>query len=63
MADLNHWSAWYAGGSHPGSRLVASGGLCAPIKPFYRLPERTSLWDDMPSFQATRGGVNIPGAT
>lgn len=47
--------------------LVASGGLCAPLTPFYDMPNFASqarpVRDALPSFQADRGGVNVPEAT
>ena len=47
--------------------LVASGGLCAPLTPFYDMPNFASqarpVRDALPSFQADRGGVNVPTAT
>ncbi len=47
--------------------LVASGGLCAPLEPIYRMPNFASqarpVRDALPSFRADRGGVNVPTAT
>ena len=47
--------------------LVASGGLCAPLEPIYTMPNFASqarpVRDALPSFQADRGGVNVPTAT
>ncbi len=47
--------------------LVASGGLCAPLEPIYTMPNFASrarpVRDALPSFQAERGGVNVPTAT
>jgi len=47
--------------------LVASGGLCAPLEPIYSMPnfasEARPVRDALPSFQADRGGVNVPAAT
>jgi hypothetical protein len=47
--------------------LVASGGLCAPLEPIYSMPNFAStarpVRDALPSFQAARGGVNVPTAT
>lgn len=47
--------------------LIASGGLCAPLEPIYSMPNFTSsarpVRDGLPSFQAARGGVNVPVAT
>lgn len=52
----------------PGNQaLVASGGLCAPLEPIYTMPNFATLArpvrDAIPSFQAERGGVNVPTAT
>ena len=50
-----------------GEALVASGGLCAPLEPFYTMPnfatEAEPVWDALPGFRARRGGVNTPEAT
>ena len=50
-----------------GEALVASGGLCAPLTPIYTLQnygtEATPVWDSLPVFRATRGGVNVPDST
>jgi hypothetical protein len=47
--------------------LVASGGLCAPLEPIYSMPnyavQSRPVRDSLPSFQADRGGVNVPTAT
>ncbi len=47
--------------------LTASGGLCAPLEPIYSMPNFASsarpVRDALPSFQAERGGVNVPTAT
>lgn len=47
--------------------LIASGGLCAPLEPIYTMPNFASMArpvrDGLPSFQAARGGVNVPTAT
>lgn len=47
--------------------LVASGGLCAPLEPIYTMPNFATrarpVRDALPSFQAARGGVNVPTAT
>jgi len=47
--------------------LVASGGLCAPLTPIYSMPnfavQDRPVRDALPSFQADRGGVNVPAAT
>jgi hypothetical protein len=54
-------------GGHRGNALVASGGLCAPLEPIYSMPNFASVArpvrDALPSFQADRGGVNVPTAT
>lgn len=46
--------------------LVASGGLCAPLTPFYDLPvlsvANRPVKNSLPSFQAARGGVSVPSA-
>lgn len=55
----------------PGMRgnkvLTASGGLCAPLTPFYSMPNfavtSRPVRDALPSFQAERGGVSVPEAT
>lgn len=53
-------------GGSPGSReqadaLAASGGLCAPTVVNYALDvvgaTDTPVWDSLPTFQATRGGI------
>jgi|GEM_PF-2599787 len=58
---------WGAPGEHGGQALVASGGLCAPLEPFYTMPnfatEAEPVWDALPVFRARRGGVNTPEAT
>jgi hypothetical protein len=50
-----------------GQPLTASGGLCAPLEPIYSMPNFASqarpVRDSLPSFQADRGGVNVPAAT
>jgi hypothetical protein len=50
-----------------GEALVASGGLCAPLEPIYTMPNFAStarpVRDALPSFQADRGGVNVPAVT
>ena len=50
-----------------GYGLVASGGLCAPLTPLYTMPnyavQDRPVRDALPSFQADRGGVNVPEAT
>jgi len=47
--------------------LTASGGLCAPLEPFYSMPNfavtARPVRDALPSFQADRGGVSVPEAT
>lgn len=47
--------------------LVASGGLCAPLEPIYRMPNFASqarpVREALASFRADRGGVNVPTAT
>lgn len=47
--------------------LVASGGFCAPLEPIYSMPNFASqarpVRESLPSFQAERGGVNVPTAT
>jgi hypothetical protein len=55
-------------GTTPGTgTLVASGGLCAPLEPIYTMPNFASaarpVRDALPTFQADRGGVNVPAAT
>ena len=47
--------------------LTASGGLCAPLEPFYTMPNfavtSRPVREALPSFQADRGGVSVPEAT
>lgn len=47
--------------------LVASGGLCAPLTPFYDIPDFAvrdrPVRDALPSFQAVRGGVSVPSVS
>lgn len=47
--------------------LVASGGLCAPLENIYTMPnfavQERPVRGALPSFQAERGGVNVPAAT
>jgi len=47
--------------------LTASGGLCAPLEPFYTMPNfavtARPVREALPSFQADRGGVSVPEAT
>lgn len=54
-------------GVYGNSALTASGGLCAPLEPIYSMPNFASMArpvrDGLPSFQAERGGVNVPAAT
>jgi hypothetical protein len=50
-----------------GKSLVASGGLCAPLTPLYSIPQfavtSRPVRDALPSFNADRGGVNVPVPT
>ncbi len=50
-----------------GNSLVASGGLCAPLTPLYTIPQFATnarpVRDALVSFQADRGGVNVPTPT
>ena len=54
-------------GAFGNEALVASGGLCAPLTPLYTLvnfaSEARPVRDALPSFQADRGGVNVPTST
>jgi len=54
-------------GVYGNSALTASGGLCAPLEPIYSMPNFATMArpvrDALPSFQAERGGVNVPAAT
>jgi hypothetical protein len=54
-------------GVYGNKALTASGGLCAPLEPIYSMPNFASMArpvrDALPSFQADRGGVNVPAAT
>ena len=54
-------------GMYGNEALVASGGLCAPLEPIYTMPnfavQDRPVRDALPSFQADRGGVNVPDAT
>jgi len=47
--------------------LVASGGLCAPLTPFYDIPDFAVLdrpvRDALPSFMAERGGISVPSVS
>jgi len=47
--------------------LVASGGLCAPLTPFYDIPDLAvndrPVRDALPSFRAERGGVSVPSVS
>ncbi|MDH4038568.1 MAG: major capsid protein [Candidatus Krumholzibacteria bacterium] len=44
--------------------LLASGGLCAPLEPFYTQPNLSTaarpVRDALPNFMAERGGVSVP---
>ena len=55
------------GGRLRGEALVASGGFCAPLEPIYTMPnfatQARPVRDSLPSFQADRGGVNVPAAS
>jgi hypothetical protein len=42
--------------------LVASGGLCAPLSPFYDLPPLSVVRDALPTLSVTRGGIDISGS-
>lgn len=50
-----------------GGSLVASGGLCAPVTNLYTIPQFATtarpVRDALPSFNADRGGVNVPTPT
>lgn len=50
-----------------GHSLVASGGLCAPLTPIYTIPQfavnARPVRAALPSFNADRGGVNVPVPT
>jgi len=50
-----------------GNSLVASGGLCAPLTPLYTIPQFATnarpVREALVSFQADRGGVNVPVPT
>ncbi len=50
-----------------GRSLVASGGLCAPLTPIYTIPQFATnarpVRDALVSFNADRGGVNVPVPT
>jgi len=59
---------WIPGvGGLRGEALTASGGLCAPLTPIYTMPNFASqarpVRDSLASFQADRGGVNVPAAS
>lgn len=47
--------------------LVASGGLCAPLTPFYAIPDFSvtdrPVRDALPSYRAERGGVSVPSVS
>jgi len=47
-----------------GRSLVASGGLCAPLENIYTIPQFATnarpVRAALPSFMASRGGVNVP---
>jgi hypothetical protein len=47
--------------------LVASGGLCAPLTPFYDIPDFAvtdrPVRDALPSFMAERGGISVPSVS
>ncbi len=44
--------------------LTASGGLCAPLTPFYTQPNLSTaarpVRDSLPNFMADRGGISVP---
>jgi len=50
-----------------GRSLLASGGLCAPLTPLYTIPQFATnarpVRDALVSFNADRGGVNVPVPT
>ena len=50
-----------------GFSLVAAGGLCAPLTPIYSIPQfavnARPVRDALPSFNADRGGINVPVPT
>jgi hypothetical protein len=54
-------------GGYGNMALLASGGFCAPFEPLYTMPnfatQARPVRDALPSFQADRGGVNVPEAT
>ncbi len=47
--------------------MIASGGFCAPLTPFYDIPDFAvtdrPVRDALPSFQAERGGVQVPSVS
>jgi hypothetical protein len=47
--------------------LRASGGLCAPLTPFYDIPDFAvtdrPVRDALPSFMAERGGISVPSVS
>ena len=63
-AVIPRYTGW---GDLGGQALTASGGLCAPLTPFYDMPtfgERgRPVRDALPNFRAERGGVNVPAST
>jgi hypothetical protein len=54
-------------GTEGSEALVASGGLCAPLTPFYNIPDFATtdrpVRDSLPSFRAERGGVSVPSVS
>jgi hypothetical protein len=57
----------FVGGDAGLQPLVASGGLCAPLTPFYDIPDFAvrdrPVRGALPSFQAVRGGVSVPSVS
>jgi hypothetical protein len=53
-------------GAEESQALVAAGGLCAPLTPIYDIPnfavQDRPVRDALVSFNAVRGGVNVPTA-
>lgn len=56
----------------PAQSLVASGGICTPLTPFYEISQRrvhcngtieSLIRDALPTFSAPRGGVAFKGNT
>ena len=47
--------------------LLASGGFCAPLEPFYDIPDfavtERPVRDALPSFMAERGGISVPSVS